>query len=1262
MKIVEPVINPTRKQTFTLRLMIIIGLLCMFLFLRELLLTDAESVPLYWMLMITLIFMCMKIIHEWIHYFYITVPDTPKQEKTYTVDIFTTFCAGEPYKMIKETLIAIKAIKYPHNTFLCDEADDPYLRELCKELDVIHVTRVKKINAKAGNINNALQQSSAELCVVLDPDHVPFPDFLDPIVSHFNNPEVGFVQIVQSYKNYDQSLIAKGAAQQTFQFYGPIMMTMNKYGTVLAIGANCTFRRSALDSIGGHAAGLAEDMHTAMQLHAKGWKSVYVPAVLARGLVPSTLSAYYSQQLKWSRGVFELLVTSYPQLFKNFTWQQKLHYGIIPMHYLSGVIFLINFLIPIFSLIFNTSPINIVFFNFVTIGFPLVMSIMLIRHFVQRWVMEEEERGFHVVGGLLMIGTWWIFIIGLFYTILRKKVPYNPTPKDGRDENNWGLNVPNMVVIAISIFAIVFGLYQDWNPYNLIMSAFAGINCIILSFTIAASRQSQFRKLKQKVKPLNFAMGHVSEFKASFWKLRRKIYSGVRSTALMITTLIVCSAVYFVNTRSGNSVEALPDNYNKDILIPGIFAPEKGNGLSSLKLVKQYENQSKLNFGIVSLYIPWGDHAESRLPKGLVDSIYKSNAVPMISWEPWQSLFDKVKNIDESKKEEKIFLRILEGDYDDYLKSFSEEIKSLNRPVFIRFAHEADNPQYPWSARGGNTAEEFKEGWKYVHDYFTRNDVYNAIWVWNPWKPDAVSAYFPGSKYVDWIGVTNLNYGKRNGSDSWYSMEQLYQPFHKNPVFKINLPVMLAEMGSLPTEGNQDEWFETAFRSMKTKFPEIKAVVFFNSNLDKNTIDTAIGKPLNWEIENFSKVGLAIKKYNKKLSWIDYRTIAKTPVSTEGNSVNNKKLEVLPEIRGVNYAKGQNWSTNYHALKKKEIIDDISEMKKIGFNTIKYFGPSVYDRNVLNVAEEKGLKVAYSYWLPDNSDFISDKKELDEYAEKVISTVSKLKDRKDIILWNIANTPLCKLEHDYYMPDLFFPREAYISWLHKLVASIKKEDPSRPVTVDLYADKNLNSNVAMLNNRIPAIDYFGLVIDNNSDSTAVTEISTFKEPYFFSRISTSDFLKNKNSKSGVFIANWQDEMTNSFVTFDGLKDYTGKRKFEFYQLANQWIGSKIPSLMPSVKVLLPSVTVFPNAYVTYRALVFNSNEWSLAKSDGKLKFKWNLVRTDNYGNPIDVKEVGAGSSVTLNIPENPSSYRLYLYAMSNDEVKIVSTKLNIPLK
>ncbi|MGY2134976.1 glycosyltransferase family 2 protein, partial [Hymenobacter sp. HD11105] len=308
--------------------------------------------PLFWLLSISLGFKLLRMLHEWYHYVQVSVPQAPQPvaaapAPAYSVDVLTTACPGEPLAMIEATLRAMQAITYPHTSYLCDEGDDPYLRQLCQQLGVVHVTRPVKVDAKAGNINNALRQATGELCVVLDPDHAPTPDFLDQVVGYFADPRVGYVQVVQAYGNQQESLIARGAAEQTYHFYGPLMMGMNAYNTAQAIGANCTFRRAALDSIGGHAAGLTEDMHTALRLHAQGWKSVYAPVIVSRGLVPASLAAYYAQQLKWARGSFELLLTVVPRLWARLSGRQRLHYATLPLYFFSGVIVLIDLAIPI---------------------------------------------------------------------------------------------------------------------------------------------------------------------------------------------------------------------------------------------------------------------------------------------------------------------------------------------------------------------------------------------------------------------------------------------------------------------------------------------------------------------------------------------------------------------------------------------------------------------------------------------------------------------------------------------------------------------------------------------------------------------------------------------------------------------------------------------------------------------------------------------------------------------------------------------------
>ena len=536
---------PTNLQRYIMRGLILIGIGSMIFFWHELLRpVHVGYPPLYWALIFTLGLLSAKVLHEWTYYFNISIPTPPENPPTFSVDVLTTFVAGEPYDMIENTLAAIQKMDYPHETYLCDEADDPRLKAYCAELGIHHVTREKKVNAKAGNINNALQQATGEVCLVLDPDHVPQPDFLDHIVPYFADEKIGFVQTVQAYENIQESLISKGAAQQTFQFYGPMMMTMNSYGTVQAIGANCTFRRAALDSIGGHAAGLAEDMHTAMQLHAKGWKSVYVPKVLARGLVPSTLSAYYKQQLKWSRGVFELLFTTYPRIFRKLTWAQRVYYGVLPGFYFLSVAYFLNLFIPIIALFSGLMPMRMDLVEFVLIGAPLFITGLTVRQYSQYWVMEERERGFHTVGGLLLIGTWWIHLLGFIFAVLRRKVPYDPTPKDNQEANNWPLNIPNLVTIGLSLLAVAYGLTVHPNIYYLMMSSLALLNVGILSFTVLASRQKSWRRVIEGKASLMRIDHAIRRVRRGIWIVNHGMFALIRQLAFPLVAVISLAAIW----------------------------------------------------------------------------------------------------------------------------------------------------------------------------------------------------------------------------------------------------------------------------------------------------------------------------------------------------------------------------------------------------------------------------------------------------------------------------------------------------------------------------------------------------------------------------------------------------------------------------------------------------------------------------------------------------------------------------------------------
>jgi cellulose synthase (UDP-forming) len=545
-----------------MRILVLIGVL----FLAQFFWWFADSnhigyAPLFWLLTFSLCYKMLRMLHEWYHYVKVQEPVMPANAAELplrTVDMLTTACPGEPHDMIIRSLEALVAVRYPHTTYLCDEGDDPELRAACARLGVVHVTRVEKKNAKAGNINNALRQATGEMCVVLDPDHVVTPDFLDHVMPYFEDPNVGYVQVVQAYGNQKESLVALGAAEQTYHFYGPLMMGMNSYNTVQAIGANCTFRRTALESIGGHAPGLTEDMHTAMRMHAAGWKSAYAPVVVSRGLVPSTLGAFYMQQLKWARGTFDLLAHVYPKMFPTLSWRQRLHYLVVPLYFFSGVIAFIDIMVPIASLVLLKFPWHLSLPQFALHMLPVTVLGLLIRYHAQHWLREPHEPGLHLAGGFLRIATWWVYSLGLIYTFLNIKVPYIPTPKEGQVKNEWKVCMPNIFLAFVSIAAAVYSMQVQGirGPYTKLMATLALINAFILLLSVLMAQHSLLDKTRNFVwslPPLFAIKKQVDNaFASGAGVITKRLRSGSIVFATGLAILHTLASVGFVSYSGAN--------------------------------------------------------------------------------------------------------------------------------------------------------------------------------------------------------------------------------------------------------------------------------------------------------------------------------------------------------------------------------------------------------------------------------------------------------------------------------------------------------------------------------------------------------------------------------------------------------------------------------------------------------------------------------------------------------------------------------------
>ena len=410
---------------------------------------------LYVLLSLAFWYAVSRIVLGWVNYAAIAKPTVRPIPDGMRIAIFTTSTPGEPLAMFERTLAACARITHPHTTYLLDDTRDPRFRALAERHGAVCLELLDTPGAKAGKINRALALTDEPFVLVLDPDHIPFPEFFDQVLGHFADERVGFVQVSQAYYNQSRSFTAAGAAEQTYAFYGPGQMGLHGHGACVAIGANCTFRRAALDSIGGHGIGLAEDLVTAIRLHGAGWKSVYVPVVVSRGLVPEDLGSFYRQQLKWARGVYEVAFTELPRLARKLTMRQRLSYLTIGTYYLFGVTTPFFLLIPYLFLWTGIQPATMSFAEFLTVSAPVAFIGMLIYGLMQRWLCDPaSERGIHWRGMMLKIACWPVFLAGTVLAVAHAEIPYIPTAKEAVRGRFLRLAWPQLVLISLYFVTI----------------------------------------------------------------------------------------------------------------------------------------------------------------------------------------------------------------------------------------------------------------------------------------------------------------------------------------------------------------------------------------------------------------------------------------------------------------------------------------------------------------------------------------------------------------------------------------------------------------------------------------------------------------------------------------------------------------------------------------------------------------------------------------------------------------------------------------
>ena len=309
----------------------------------------------------------------------IYVPVFRAPTRAATVDIFIP-TYNEPLEVLRPTVVGALRVRGAHEIFVLDDGNRPEVATMARSLGARYLARTTNVDAKAGNLNNALPHSSAEFVLTLDADHVPLPHILERTMGYFDDERLAFVQTPQRFYNHDSFLFRRQRRNghtwsEQGMFYDVIQPGKNRWNSAFFVGTSAVLRRKALDEIGGFATGtVTEDLHTSLRIHARGWTSVFVPESLAFGLEAQSLREFHRQRRRWATGSLSLLlrIPDSPLRIRGLTLAQRMNYLNACLAHLQGVQKLAYFLVPIACTFQLRSPVTAPLVGFV----PLFLAFM----------------------------------------------------------------------------------------------------------------------------------------------------------------------------------------------------------------------------------------------------------------------------------------------------------------------------------------------------------------------------------------------------------------------------------------------------------------------------------------------------------------------------------------------------------------------------------------------------------------------------------------------------------------------------------------------------------------------------------------------------------------------------------------------------------------------------------------------------------------------------------------------------------------------
>jgi hypothetical protein len=167
----------------------------------------------------------------------------------------------------------------------------------------------------------------------------------------------------------------------------------------------------------------------------------------------------------------------------------------------------------------------------------------------------------------------------------------------------------------------------------------------------------------------------------------------------------------------------------------------------------------------------------------------------MLTWEPWTPPATGIGNTAQGALQPQWSNEaIAAGQHDAYIRMISKNIRESGLEVWIRWGHEMNGDWHPWRT----TPDTYIAAFKRIVSTFRGGGTTNAKFIWSPnsnlWQEPinflrGVLPYWPGKYYVDYVGMTAINFG----GDKEHPVSDFADRFSK---LVFNKPLVASEVNT----------------------------------------------------------------------------------------------------------------------------------------------------------------------------------------------------------------------------------------------------------------------------------------------------------------------------------------------------------------------------------------------------------------------------------------------------------------------------------